>query len=514
MFGILRKLGRKENVEITDTWPFHVAGGFAIIDFETTGLSPTNDRVIEVGLIKADLDGRPVAFFQTFVNPEGPVGATHIHGITDEDVANAPTFGEISEELIRRLQTHAIVGHNLRFDMSFLDNELARAGFNIPADYPTICTYQSAKVLLPGLERHRLLDCAEALGLDNQGGHRALKDAGMTAGLLHAFLKSKIDESLVREFKALSSQAQQITWSTQRGMLRAPSSTPRRPHPPARNTQSEAAKAVFEGVGDLTPEDFLPDNPDSATLTYSELLLTTLEDGQATSDELKALDDLATSLGLSAEATNAIRTSLLNFVAREAWRDGKVTKAEKADVSALATILQLDDKASKTALATAEQVRIDRMNRKTVPLPADWSLGAPLHVGDKVVFTGCYEQGRDEMEEKAARAGLRVTGSVSVKTKLLVSDGTINGVKDNNALKLGIRVVDPTTFAVLLQYVQPKVDLPTPGSAPKPKRTKAAEPKIETLVCTRCAATFTRTSTRGRKPHECPECRAETPATT
>jgi BRCT domain type II-containing protein len=118
------------------------------------------------------------------------------------------------------------------------------------------------------------------------------------------------------------------------------------------------------------------------------------------------------------------------------------------------------------------------------------------------------------MEEKAARAGLRVTGSVSVKTKLLVSDGTINGVKDNNALKLGIWVVDPTTFAVLLQYVQPKVDLPTPGSAPKPKRTKAAEPKIETLVCTRCAATFTRTSTRGRKPHECPACRAETPATT
>jgi DNA polymerase-3 subunit epsilon len=266
---------------------------------------------------------------------------------------------------------------------------------------------------------------------------------------------------------------------------------------------------VFEGAGDLTPEDFLPDNPDPATLTYSELLLTTLEDGQVTSDELKALDDLATSLGLTAEATNAIRTSLLNFVAREAWRDGKVTKSEKADVSALATILQLDDKASKTALATAEQARNDRMNRKTVPLPADWSLGAPVHVGDKVVFTGCYEQGRDEMEEKAARAGLRVTGSVSVKTKLLISDGTINGVKDNNALKLGIRVVDPNTFAVLLQYVQPKADLPAPDATPKPKKTKSTEPKIETLVCTRCAASFTRTSTRGRKPHECPACRAE-----
>jgi DNA polymerase-3 subunit epsilon len=509
MFGILRRLGRKENVEITDTWPFGDEGGFAVLDFETTGLSPSGDRVIEVGLIKADEEGRPVAFFQTFINPEGPVGATHIHGITDADVANAPTFGEVSEELIKRLQTHVIVGHNLRFDMAFLDSELGKAGMQIPSDYPTICTYQSAKVLLPGLERHRLIDCAEALGLDNQGGHRALKDAGMTAGLLHAFLKSKIDEELVREFRALTSQARNTTWSTHRGAVRASSLAPRRPQPPVLGGQSEAAKAVFEGAEDLTPEDFLPDNPDPATLTYSELLLTTLEDGQVTADELKALNDLATSLGLTTDATMTIRASLLNFVAREAWRDGKVTKAEKVDVSALASILQLDEKASKTALAAAEQARIDRMNRKTIPLPADWALGAPLHVGDKVVFTGCYEQGRDEMEEKAARAGLRVTGSVSIKTKLLVSDGTINGAKDNNALKLGIRVVNPNTFAILLQYVQPKVDLPTPGSTPKPKKAKSAEPKVETLICTRCAAQFTRTSTRGRKPHECPTCRAE-----
>jgi DNA polymerase-3 subunit epsilon len=510
MFGILRKLGRKESVEITDTWPFDDEGGFAVIDFETTGLSPAGDRVIEVGLIKADNEGRPVAFFQTLVNPEGPVGATHIHGITDADVANAPKFGEISEELIKRLQTHVIVGHNLRFDLAFLDCELGRGGLQIPSNYPTICTYQSAKVLLPGLERHRLIDCAEALGLDNQGGHRALKDAGMTAGLLHAFLKSKIDESLVHEFRTMTTQARGVTWSTQRGPARSAPASTRRTLAPIRADQREAAKAVFEGAGDLAPEDFLPDNPDPATLAYSELLLTSLEDGQVTPDEMKALDDLAASLAISVDTTEVIRRSLLNYVAREAWRDGKVTRNEKSDVGALASILQLDEKASKAALLAAEQARIDRMNRKTIPLPSDWNLGAPLLVGDKVVFTGCYECGRYEMEEKAARAGLRVTGSVSVKTKLLISDGTIDGVKDANAQKLGIRTVDPETFTKLLEYVQPKVELPAPDSKPKTKRTKPTEPKVESLVCTRCAATFTRTSTRGRKPHECPSCRAET----
>jgi len=514
MFGILRKLGRKENVEITDTWPFNDEGGFAVLDFETTGLSPTTDRVIEVGLIKADGEGRPVAFFQTFINPEGPVGATHIHGITDADVADAPTFSEISEELVKRLQTHVIVGHNLRFDMSFLEGELGRTGLNIPSEYPTICTYQSAKILLPGLERHRLQDCAKALGLDNQGGHRALKDAGMTAGLLHAFLKSKVDESLVREFQSLTSSARGIIWSTQRGTVRVASVAPRRPAAPIRKDQSEAAKAVFEGAGDLTPEDFLPDNPDPATLTYTELLLTALEDGLVTADEVKALDELATSSGLTSETTSNIRRSLLNYVAREAWRDGKVTRDEKSDIGALAGILQLDEKAAKVALSVAEQARIDRMNRKTVPLPSDWNLGAPLHVGDKVVFTGCYECGREEMEEKATRAGLRVTGSVSVKTKLLISDATINGVKDSNAQKLGIRTVNPEIFTKLLQYVQPKVDLPAPDAKPKTRKAKPSEPKIETLICTRCAASFTRTSTRGRKPHECPTCRAVTETTT
>ena len=93
------------------------------------------------------------------------------------------------------------------------------------------------------------------------------------------------------------------------------------------------------------------------------------------------------------------------------------------------------------------------MNHKTAPLPPDWNLCASLHVGDRVVFTGCYGCGRNEMEEKVTRVGLRVTGSVSAKTKLLVSDGTINCVKDANAQKLGVGTVDPGTFITLLQFV-------------------------------------------------------------
>jgi DNA polymerase-3 subunit epsilon len=510
MFGIRRWLGRKSGVELTSTWPFDSGGGFVVIDFETTGLSPLHDRAVEVGLIKMDNDGQPVAYFQTLINPERPVAATHIHGITDADVANSPTFGQISEELIKRLQSHVLVGHNLHFDMAFLDGELGRVGLQIPLDYPTICTQQTARVLLPGLARYRLIDCAKALGLDNQSAHRALKDAAMTAGLLHGFLRSKVDSSLVDGLHSLTSEARGITWSTQRGAVRSAPARPQQSQVPSRGDEREAVKGLLAGVSDIAPEDFLADNPSSATLAYSELLLTALEDGQVSADEMKALEDLATSLGLSVGDTSNIKQSMLGYVAREAWRDGKVSRDEKSDVAALASFLQLDEKAAKAALADAEQARIDRMSRRTVALPPDWDLGIPLQVDDRIVFTGCYDCGRDDMEEKATRAGLRVTGSVSPKTKLLVSDGTIGGVKDSNAQKLGTRTVDPATFARLLQYVQPKTDVSKSSGKPKRKRATPREPKTETLICTRCAASFSRTATRGRKPHECPDCRAQT----
>lgn len=508
MFGFRRKAGRALGLELTSTWPSDSAGGFAIIDFETTGLSPQRDRVIEIGLIRVNTEGQPVAYFQTLINPEGPVGATHIHGITDADVANSPTFGQVSEELIERLQSHVLVGHNLKFDMAFLDNELGRLGLQVPPEYPTICTYQIARVLLPGLTRYRLIDCAKALRLDNQSAHRALSDAAMTAGLLHGFLSSKVDVSLVRGLHALTSEARGISWSTQRGAVQTAPLQPQHSPVAAHGEEQEVVEAVLRGVSDIAPEDFLADNPSAAALTYAEILLTALEDGQMTSDELKALEDLASSLGLTTDDTDGIKRAMLGYFAREAWRDGKVSRDERSAIEALANVLQLDEKTAKAALEVAEQARIDRMNRRALTLPPDWDLGPPLQVDDRVVFTGCYDCGRADMEKKATRAGLRVTGSVSPKTKLLVSDGTIGGVKDSNAQKLGTRTVDPATFARLLQYVQPKTDLPKSDRKPRTNKAAPREPKIETLICTRCAAPFSRTATRGRKPHECPDCRA------
>jgi BRCT domain type II-containing protein len=97
--------------------------------------------------------------------------------------------------------------------------------------------------------------------------------------------------------------------------------------------------------------------------------------------------------------------------------------------------------------------------------------------------------------------GIRVTGSVSGKTNLLVSDGTINGNKDADAAKLGIRSVTPDKYRKLLDYIQP--------AAPAGELSPNGDQEIgeESIVCTKCTETFTRKATKGRKPHFCPKCR-------
>jgi formamidopyrimidine-DNA glycosylase len=97
--------------------------------------------------------------------------------------------------------------------------------------------------------------------------------------------------------------------------------------------------------------------------------------------------------------------------------------------------------------------------------------------------------------------GVRITGSVSGKTNLLVSDGTINGNKDADAAKLGIRSVTPDMYRKLLDFIQPALtDNNQPSDVGQTVNT-------ETLVCTKCAQSFTREAAKGRKPHFCEACR-------
>ena len=99
-------------------------------DLETTGLDPHEDRIVEIAWLSAtDLEEGDA--YDTLINPEVPIPAeaTEVHGISDEDVAEAPTFEEVAEAVELAVRDAVLIGYNIRrFDTVMLDAELRRAG--------------------------------------------------------------------------------------------------------------------------------------------------------------------------------------------------------------------------------------------------------------------------------------------------------------------------------------------------------------------------------------------------
>lgn len=511
--GFLSRFRRQppnQGVTVEEGWPSNADNGFVVFDIETTGLSPTADRILEMGLIRVDANGNPLGYWSTLVNPQGSVGATHIHGIKQSDVADSPTFAECVDQVLEKLKGQVLVAHNAKFDHSFLKAELGRTGWSLP-EIPIVCTMLETRYFLPGISRKRLVDCVEAIGIDQEIQHRALGDASLTTALFHFYLNGPVDRNRSAHLRALPVNASSILWPATPGEPISFVSGPKK----VSRTTAPARAGILRSISEIMPEDLLGDEATPNEISYAALLLNSLEDGAISDVEIAALGDCATSFGLNRETVERIHRTLLLALAREAWRDGVVSRAETQEISDCAKQLGLAESDGKACLKEIEDLRLARITARSKPIPSDWLHGDPLRVGDRVVITGCYEAGRFELESQARKLGVRITGSVSGKTTLLVSDGTINGNKEADAKRLGLRVIGPDIFRTLLEYVQPALsvsDIPMPN-APTGGVDATLKPtldKMESLVCVRCGGSFTRVVARGRKPHECGTCRAAT----
>jgi DNA polymerase III epsilon subunit family exonuclease len=109
----------------------------AIVDLETTGLNAGVDRVVEISVIRMEPGAEPVLAFDTLVNPQRPMAATEIHGITDDDVADAPEFADIATHIMNAISECVVAAYNVYFDMRFLDYEITRA--RLRAEAPHFC---------------------------------------------------------------------------------------------------------------------------------------------------------------------------------------------------------------------------------------------------------------------------------------------------------------------------------------------------------------------------------------
>ncbi|WP_420098984.1 PolC-type DNA polymerase III [Corynebacterium sp.] len=164
-----------------------------VIDCETTGLDPADARIIEIAALRVH-DGVPVETFHTLVDPGVPLPReiTALTGISPQQLVGKPSFADIVGDVTGFLGERTVVGHNVEFDISFINAEVRRSGSPTPPVVPTVvCTAESARRLIPRdrVGRYRLATLADVLGLAHRPSHRAVDDVLATADLL-AFLGS------------------------------------------------------------------------------------------------------------------------------------------------------------------------------------------------------------------------------------------------------------------------------------------------------------------------------------
>lgn len=157
----------------------------AIIDFETTGISPNmGDRATEVAIVLLE-NGKLVDRFQSLMNAGVRVNSfiTQLTGITNEMVQAAPPVAQVMREASRFVAGRPMVAHNAAFDRKFWQAELASCGEQ--GSNPFACTLLLSRRLYPQATNHKLGTLAALHHLPSSGrAHRALADAEMAAHLL------------------------------------------------------------------------------------------------------------------------------------------------------------------------------------------------------------------------------------------------------------------------------------------------------------------------------------------
>lgn len=163
---------------------------FVVVDLETTGHAPSNgDKIIEVGIVV--IQGRVITDqFQTMLDPGMPIPPfiSQLTGITDEDVAGAPQFEDVAEEIAAFFNDSYVVAHNANFDLRFLNSALEEAGLT-PIKRPVLDTVELARILLPMAPSYKLSVLSEHLSFEHDQPHRALSDTLVTAELLLSLLE-------------------------------------------------------------------------------------------------------------------------------------------------------------------------------------------------------------------------------------------------------------------------------------------------------------------------------------
>lgn len=228
---------------------------YIALDLETTGFDAINDQVIEIAAIKFKGE-EIVGKWTSLINPEVPIPPmiTHITGLKAEDLINAPRFAEIKDSLVDFLGDYPIIGHNIPFDIGFLNSK----GLRITN--PLYDTLQLAPIFMPGLASYSLDTLTRVLKIKHEEKHRAYSD---TQANYELFLKIQkkitgLDSGLFTEIKKVLEKS---TWSLAELFTRAVAERRLKPAPSGHTNKLSRS--------DTLPEESFQENPGATSTEHN-----------------------------------------------------------------------------------------------------------------------------------------------------------------------------------------------------------------------------------------------------
>ncbi len=424
--------------------------GFAVIDLETTGFSfNRGDRIIELGMVLLDNQGRVEHTVETLVNPERAITNSHIHGITAADTLGAPRFVDIADPLAEVLQNRLFVAHNANFDRRFLADEMQAVNCLDDPEIPYLDTMLLARRYLNTPDA-KLATCCSATGIVNTMAHSALADAMATAELLNHFI-NHFGIANHAEFHELLSINEAFTAY--------------RPRPYKGVTllsreESTKARAALDAGGWIDKAIEGRDCADELEVSrYFQLLDSVFLDRVLSQSEQSQLLSFAAEAGLSASALRELHRRYLDSLIKAAWTDNVMTDAERQTIAVLARYLGIEvseyaplldrpprsfgflaptvdsGESSQHSNETLSVSPVDTptvgssINSRTVTPSADSPALAPssnlsgglvLAPGDRVTVTGPLLRSREDWADFFASHGVECAG-LSKKTRVLIA---------------------------------------------------------------------------------------------
>jgi len=175
---------------------------YTIIDIETTGGNNKSGRITEIAAFLHD-GHKLIDKFSTLINPGVPIPPfiKNLTGISDEMVADAPTFEDIALELDKFTANAIFVAHNVNFDYAFIKEEFRRIGRDFKRK--TLCTVQLSRSSFPGLESYSLGKITKQLDIRLDNAHRAESDARATVMLFEKIISNKSNTGLFDAYMGL-----------------------------------------------------------------------------------------------------------------------------------------------------------------------------------------------------------------------------------------------------------------------------------------------------------------------